>query len=135
VGRPWPSARLLLPLGLLLVTGCGLSQSPFARETETAGSQLTAAAVTLEYAHTGRLATPYANSGFVFCRSQLSELEKKLATAKGAPDPQTVQQLIELYRAAQPAIDQPCLDDSCDWQAQVAALQRAGEAFRNASGG
>jgi hypothetical protein len=126
---------VVLPLALLLVTGCGSSQSPFARETEQAGSQLTAAAVTLEYLHTGRLAAPYADSGFVFYRSQLSQVEEKLATAKGAPDPQAVQQLVELYRAAQPAIDKPCLDDTCDWQAQVTALQRAGEAFRNASGG
>lgn len=119
---------------LLAGMGCSmLTQSPFARTASDTGATFAAAATTLRYAHEGKLTRAYACASFVNYRSQIGGLDQQLPAQAGAPDAQTVRRLLDLAGPAQQALEQPCLADDCDWRAQVAALQRASEAFRRAS--
>ena len=76
----------------------------------------------------------YASSSFVNYQSELSGLDQTLPAQQGAPDRRTVEHLLNLYKSAMQAVNVPCLDESCDWHAQVAALERASEAFLKAGG-
>lgn len=128
-------ALLALLALILAATGCTMTQTPFERAAGDAGSAFAASATTLAYAHDGKLTKAYARASFVIYRAQLKGLDRSLPALDGAPDPSTVRHLIELAQAAHPAVDDPCLDDGCDWRAQVEALQRASDAFLQAGGG
>ena len=122
-----------LPL-LLLLTSCQLTQSGFAKTANNAGSAFAAAAITLTYAHTGKLLSAYAQASFENYQSELSGVDQSLPSQNGIPDKQTLQHLLTLYKSAMQAVDQPCLEASCDWQAQVKALRAASDAFLQAGG-
>ena len=122
----------LLFVLLLLLTSCQLTQSAFAKTVGDAGSAFAAASTTLTYAHEGKITMAYAASSFVNFQSELNGLDQALPSQQGAPDAHTVQHLLDLSRPAIQAVNNPCLSESCDWHAQVAALDRASKAFLEA---
>ncbi len=122
---------LLLVL-LLTVTACQLTQSAFARTAGDAGAAFAAASTTLSYAHEGKITNTYASSNFMNFQSELSGLDQTLSSQQGAPDVHTVQHLLSLYESAMQVVNNPCLSESCNWHAQVSALDRASRAFLEA---
>ena len=118
---------------LPVLTGCTVTKTQFQNTAGGAGGELAAAATTLEYVHEGRLNRAYASSAFASYRDALLITEKQLPTVPGAPDRATIEELLTLYRPAYRAVEQPCLDDSCDWRAQVEALKKASEALVKAA--
>src|SRR5579885_3657275 len=130
------SLPVLVLLALLMWTlaGCQFTQSPFALAVSSAGAEFAAAATTLSYVHSGKISTQYARASFVNYRSQLDGLDQQLPSQQGAPGKTTMNHLLALYKVAIRAVDQPCLAVSCNWQAQVAALNRASQAFLKVGG-
>jgi hypothetical protein len=129
--------RLAAPLLLVLLiaaSGCSLTQTEFAQRTDEAAAVMAGAATVLAFAHEQRITGAYARATLASYAPQLEGLDRELAGLKGAPDPAAVRQLVELSRPAREAVDQPCLDEACDWRGQVEALRRAVEAFKQASG-
>jgi len=98
-----------LLLVLLMTTGCQLTQSAFSRTVGNAGAAFSAASTTLTYAHDGKITSAYAQSSFENYQSELNGLDQQLLSQQGAPDKRTVQHLLDLYRPAMQAINQPCL--------------------------
>ncbi len=125
---------LILVLLVFLTAGCQLAQSAFVKTTNNAGAAFSAASLTLSYAHQGKVTAAYARAAFANYQSELSGLDQQLPSQSGAPDAASVQQLLRLSNPAMQAINQPCLDASCDWRSQLAALTRASEAFLKAGG-
>jgi hypothetical protein len=129
---------LALALALIVGAGCALAQSAFARTAGNAGAAFAAAAVTLRFAHEGKLTAAYARASFVNYRAELDGLDAQLPTQDGAPDARTLRRLLDLARPALRAVDAPCLDTrvdaGCDWRGQVAAMQRASAALLKAGG-
>ena len=125
---------LLLLVLVAMVTGCQLTQPAFARTAGNAGSAFAAAETTLSYAHEGKITYAYASSSFVNYQSELDGLDQSLPSLQGAPGKQVVRHLLALYKPAIQAVDAPCLNESCNWRAQVAALNRASKAFLEAGG-
>lgn len=125
---------LLLLVLVAMVTGCQLTQPAFARTAGNAGSAFAAAETTLSYAHEGKITYAYASSSFVNYQSELDGLDQSLPSLQGAPGKQVVRHLLDLYKPAIQAVDAPCLNESCNWRAQVAALNRASKAFLEAGG-
>ena len=132
----WKKAgiALLLLVLLMMATGCQLTQPAFTRTAGNAGSAFAAAETTLSYAHEGKITYAYASSSFVNYQSELDGLDQSLPSLQGAPDRHTVRQLLDLYKPAIEAVDAPCLNESCNWRAQVVALNRASKAFLEAGG-
>jgi hypothetical protein len=114
---------------VLLLTGCQITRSSFNRTVANAGAAFSAASTTITYAHTGQITSSYARSSFINYQSELSGLDQQLPSQQGAPDTHTVQQLLDLYKPAMQAVNQPCITASCDWHAQVASLDRASKEF------
>ena len=127
---------LTLSLCVLLfaLTGCQFTQSAFTKTAGNAGSAFAAASTTLTYAHTGKLTVAYTKASFESYQSELSGIDSQLASQQGSPDTHTVQHLLSLYKVAMQAINQPCLETTCDWHAQVSALNQASSAFLKAGG-
>lgn len=127
----------LLPALLLavLAAGCTWTQSHFARTANQAGGTFAAAAVTLNDLHAGKLTSDYARAAFVNYQSQLRGLDQAMPSQTGAPDPASLRSLLQLYMAAMPAVNAPCLTARCDWRTQVHALDAASQAFLQAGGG
>ena len=123
---------LALLFAMLTLAGCGWTESGYVRMAGDAGSTLAAAATTLRDAREARVTAAYARSSFAGYQQQLQGLEQQLPRQDGAPDQQTVQRLLALYRPAALAVAHPCLEGDCAWQAQVAALERASQAFQQA---
>ncbi len=67
--------NFLLLILLLLLTGCQLTQSAFARTAGNAGSAFAAASTTLTYAHERKITNAYASSSFENFQSELSGLD------------------------------------------------------------
>ncbi|MDP9325993.1 MAG: hypothetical protein M3O87_05595 [Candidatus Dormibacteraeota bacterium] len=128
-GLGWFAAIAVLPL----LSGCDVTKTQFQNTAGGAGGELAAAATTLQYVHEGRLNRAYASSAFASYRDALLVTEKQLPSVPGAPDAATIAELLKLYRPAYTAVEDPCLDDSCDWRAQVDALKKASEALVNAA--
>jgi hypothetical protein len=124
----------LLALLIWTLAGCQFTQSPFALAVSSAGAEFAAAATTLSYVHSGKITAQYARASFVNYRSQLDGLDQQLPSQQGAPGKTTMNHLLALYKVAIRAVDQPCLAVSCNWQAQVAALNRASQAFLKVGG-
>jgi hypothetical protein len=125
---------LLLTLVSLATTGCQFTQAGFALTVSNAGSTFAAAALTLRYAHEGKITPAYATSSFQNYQNELQNVDQQLPTQPGAPDIHTIQRLLQLYQPAMQTINNPCLDSSCNWHAQITALHRASEAFLKAGG-
>jgi len=118
---------------LLLLSGCVVTKTQFQNTASGAGGELAAAATTLQYVHEGRLSRAYASSAFASYRDALLITEKQLPSVPGGPGQTTVEELLKLYRPAHRAVEQPCLDDSCDWRVQVQALKKASDALVKAA--
>ncbi|HZU03804.1 MAG TPA: hypothetical protein VFA10_29335 [Ktedonobacteraceae bacterium] len=125
---------LLLILLMMMVTGCQFTQAAFPRMASNAGSAFAAAATTLAYAHAGKVTYAYAAASFVNYQSELDGLDQTLPSQSGAPDKDTIQHLLNLYKVAIKAVDSPCLSNSCDWRTQVDALNRTSKAFLEVAG-
>jgi hypothetical protein len=125
---------LLLLLLWPAMSGCQFAQSSFANTASNAGSAFAAAETTLTFLHQGRLSRRYAASSFVNFKAELAGLDQQLPTLNGAPGKATLHHLLALYKPAMQAVNAPCLDMSCNWQAQIAALNRASKAFLEAGG-
>ncbi len=127
-----------LPLSLcvllFVLTGCQLTQSAFTKTASNAGSAFAAASTTLTYAHTGKLTMAYTKASFESYQSELSGIDQQLPSQQGSPGTQTVQHLLALYKKAIQAVNQPCLEATCNWHAQVTALNQAANAFLKAGG-
>jgi hypothetical protein len=119
----------------LLVAACSWAPSDFAKKASDAASTLAAAETTIRLRHEGRLTLAYARGSFVNYRDALEGLDEELPTLPGALGDDQVAQLTALFRAAQPALEEPCLDNSCDWQPQEQALKRAADAFEKVAEG
>ena len=130
----WKCSLFYAFLLFFLLTGCQLTPSALSKTTGNAGSAFAAAATTLAYAHEGNITYAYARSSFENYQSELSGLDQQLS-AQSSPDTKnTIQHLLALYRPAMQAVNQPCLEASCNWRAQVNALNAASQAFLKASG-
>jgi hypothetical protein len=114
------------------MTGCVLTQSTFARTTNNAGSAFAAASTTLTYAHEGKVTYTYAAASFVNFQSELNGIDQTLTTQNSA-SATTVKHLLALYKPAMQVVDAPCLANTCDWRGQVDQLNRASQAFLEAS--
>ena len=125
---------LLLVVLLMMASGCQLTQPAFTRAAGNAGSAFAAAETTLSYAHEGKITYAYASSSFANYQSELDGLDQSLPSLQGAPGKQVVRHLLDLYKPAIQAVDAPCLNESCNWRAQVASLNRASKAFLEAGG-
>ena len=117
----------------LLVGACSSAPSDFAKKASDAASTLAAAETTIALRHGGKLTLAYARGSFVNYRDALEGVDEALPGLPGAPGDDEVAKLTALFRAAKPALDDPCLDDSCDWQSQQQALKDAAEAFDKAA--
>jgi hypothetical protein len=126
-----PYLHVLLA-GMLVLAGCTWTESGFARMASDVGSTFAAAATTLRDVREGALTVAYARSSFAGYRQQVEGLDQQLPQQNGAPDHQVVQRLIALYHPASLAITHPCLEGACDWHGQLAALERASQAFQQA---
>lgn len=127
----WRSAyRLGMPaLLLLLLAGCQITSSAFEQVASSAGSTFAAAATTLRYVHEGKLTSAYAQSSFVNFAAELGGLDHQLPTKQGAPGSATIRHLLALFQPALQVVRHPCLDSSCNWRAQLSALDAASSAF------
>lgn len=124
---------LMVALALsLALTGCQVAKSAFKDEASTVSANFAAAATTLQYLHEGKLTRQYARATFYSYATVMKGADGSLERASGAPDQPTLNHLLQLYEPAAQAVNDPCLDSQCDWRGQVAALQTAGNAFRQA---
>lgn len=121
-------------LALAFLVGCAFTQSAFTRTANNTGSAFAAASYTLTQLHHGQITPAYARSSFVNFQSELQGIDQQLPSQQGAPDPQTIEQLLALYQLAMRAVNAPCLVATCDWGSQIAQLDRASRAFLEAAG-
>ena len=130
--------RLSLLAVLLVCIGglaaCTFTRSAFQTKAGDAGSEFAAAAQTIRFVHQGKLTAAYARATFVNYQSALEGLDGELPQADGAPGKGTVDRLIDLYRNAYPAVEQPCLASGCEWQQQVSRIDQASRALLKAGG-
>ncbi|HZS75940.1 MAG TPA: hypothetical protein VFA41_04950 [Ktedonobacteraceae bacterium] len=127
------SVSFLLCL-LLIASGCQFTQSAFAKTAGNVGATFSVAATTIQYVHQGKLSVAYAHSSFENYQRQLQGADSQMPNEAGVPDKQTLTHLLDLYRTAMQAINNPCLNSTCDWRSQVAQLSQASKAFVEASG-
>lgn len=118
---------------VVLVTGCDYAQTPFVRSAGEIGSTLAASALTIEYAHTGKMPEQYASASLLIYREKLASSAPSLGSLGGAPGQPSLDRLMALLEQARTAVAHPCLGSDCDWQAQVATIRQASGAFVQAS--
>ena len=123
----------LAVIAVVALSGCEMVKSNFASQAGTAGDELAAAALTLRYVHEGKVTRPYARSAFINYREVLQGFEPKLRRATGGPSDGEVNRLIAAYLQAVPAVEDPCIDDGCDWEAQARTLEAAADELSQAS--
>jgi hypothetical protein len=114
---------------LMIMTACQIKQPSFSITAGNIGSAFAASEATLQYAHEGKITYAYASSSFDNFRSELSGADQTLSASQGVPAASTMRQLLSLYQAAMRAVNTPCLNDTCNWQIQISALDRASKAF------
>lgn len=122
--------RWILVLMTLVLTSCvpeSFAQTPFARESSDAASTLSAAAITIEYLHTGKIDRRYATSSMFIYRESLIGIPQKLPGLPGSPGDETLGPVLEGLVAAQDILDRPCFEETCDWSGQVAELRAVSE--------
>ncbi len=130
--KSWCVALLLLVL--VATTACQVTQSGFGRTAQAIGADFAAASVTLDYAHTGKITKLYAQASFQNYQEELSGMDQQLTSQQGGPGKATIEYLLKLYRAGIEVVNRPCLEESCNWHAQVAILDRASQAFLKVGG-
>jgi hypothetical protein len=114
-------------------TSCALAPSDFAKKTGDTASTFAAAETTIRLRHESRLTLAYARGSFVNYRDALEGVDEELAMLPGAPGPAEVQRLVALFRAAESALEDPCLENACDPEPQERVLREAAEAFAKAA--
>lgn len=119
---------------IFTTTACQMSQAPFQRKAGDAGATFAAAKATLDFEHQQKITSAYASSSFENFQRSLEGLDQELASQEGAPDPQNLQQLLQMYKAAMEVVKQPCLDENCDWRGQLAILDQTSQALLKAGG-
>jgi hypothetical protein len=131
-----PRTLGLLAALILVLAACSptsYAETPFVRQASDAASLLSAAATTIEYLHDDKLDTRYASPSLQIYRDMLKKIAPTLAGQRGAPDDATLQPVLDKLDAAQQALDEPCLADDCDWQAQLDTLRQAQDALTGVS--
>src|SRR5919108_312576 len=130
--------RLSLLAVLLACIGglaaCSFTRSAFETKAGDAGAEFAAAARTIQFVHQGKLTAAYARASFVNYQSALEGLDSELPQSDGAPGKGKLDRLVDLYRKAYPAVEQPCLSAGCDWQQQVSRIDQASHALLKAGG-
>jgi hypothetical protein len=134
LAHPRWAASAALSLAFV-VAACSWASSDFVKKASDAASTLAAAETTIRLRHEDKLTLAYARGSFVNYRDALEGLDEELPSLPGAPSEAEVAQLTALFRAAKPALEEPCLDNSCDWQSQEEALGRAADAFEKVAEG
>jgi len=117
---------------LLVTAGCQIVPPGFSQTAGNIGSAFAAAETTLRYAHEGKITYAYAASSFASYQSELSGNDQTLVSAQGAPSSASMHSLLALYQEAMQVVNAPCLSAACNWQRQVASLDRASQAFLKA---
>jgi hypothetical protein len=121
------------------VAGCSWVPSEFQRTAHDAISTFSSASLTLQYEHpdplTGetRLTREYASAAFISYAEAVAGMVESMPTSKGAPDAETLAPLLEVVGAAVAVINDPCLDPTCAWSAQVEQLEAAKSALEKAA--
>jgi hypothetical protein len=129
------TALPLLMASVLVAAGCLAAPSGFQKATSDAGSTFLAAAATLRLRHEDKLTRTYVVASFENYRDALRGVPDRLPTFDGAPGSPIIERLATLHRDAWPALSDPCLDDRCEWRAQLAALELAGSVYLSAAEG
>lgn len=134
---PWRERRMRIAvagLALLLLSGCdapAFTNTPFQREAGDAASSYSAAATTLEFLHDGKLDRRYARASLLVYHEAMQGKTAAVARADGAPA--RLGPVINRMQRADAVLADPCLDDDCDWQAQVDTLRDAQHALTEVS--
>lgn len=117
----------------LIVGACSIgTETPFERAAGDAASAYSAAATTLRFAHDDRLSREYSLGSLELYREAVSGVDTELPTLEGAPGSDRVDQLVHAVQAAEPVLEDPCLEVTCDWRSQLQALEQAAQAFEDA---
>ena len=123
----------LLVASVLVAAGCLAAPTGFQKATSDAASTFLAAAATLRLRHEDKLTRTYVVASFENYRDALRGVPERLPTLDGAPGSPIVERLARLHQDAWPALSEPCLDERCEWRAQLAALERAGSVYLSAA--
>jgi len=127
------SGRLTLIVAWVVVlvasAACSAVTTPFQKATSNAASTFAAAAQTLTLLHEQKLSEGYAQGSF----DATDGLAEQLPGLKGAPAAAESAHLAALTKRANDAVDEPCIGEGCDWEAQVKALKSASDALDKAS--
>ncbi len=122
---------VLLAMTLVLM-GCQIAQSPFARMATNTGAALAAASTTIAYFHAGKIPRAYAESSFVNYRSELNGLDSQITATTSGISAEDASHLLALYKQALVIVNHPCLQAYCGWREQRDLLDRASGAFLRA---
>ena len=131
--------RFLSTCLILAVTaGCSgepISETPFVRVASEAASTLTAAELTLRFVHEepARLTVEYGQGAMINSAEQLTGVPDELPALGGAPDQATVESLVALLEQAAADLEDPCLQATCDWGAQLSHITEARDALLDAT--
>jgi hypothetical protein len=120
----------------ILLAACSpadYAETPFARQASDAASALSAAATTIDDLHHGKLDERYAKPSVGVYRNLVRKIAPTLPDQRGAPDEAKLRPVLDALDAAEQVLDDPCLGDDCDWQAQVDALRAAEDALLEAA--
>jgi len=130
----WLGLLAALAIFLAACSPTSYAETPFVRQASDAASALSAAAMTIDSLHNGTLDTRYAEPSIGIYRDRVRTIAPTLADQRGAPDDATLRPILDALDEAEQALDEPCLDDGCDWQAQVDALRAARDALLGVAG-
>lgn len=133
----WTRAAAACVIGVVL-SGCSsepITQTPFQRAAGDAGSILSAAAYTIQFAHDqpAKLTVEYGQASMVNYLDQVATAPDELPMLSGAPDPASVTALVDHLNAAITDLRNACLVPDCDWQSQVQELTAASDALIEAA--
>jgi len=121
----------IAPLGALAlaasVVACSGQPSAYEQLASTVSAGFASARTTIEAVHTDGLTIPYAQASFVEYRSLLEGASDRLRETQ--PAPPDAPAIVAAVAAAERVVGSPCLEGGCDWQGQLATLDRARHAL------
>jgi hypothetical protein len=117
-----------------LIAGCSsqpITETAFVRTATEGASLVSAAAETLRGVHAEppSLTVEYGTGAFINYHELVVPIPESLPSAQGAPDPQTVDQLVGLVNQSLAALAAPCLLPDCDWQSQLQTFEETKDAL------
>jgi hypothetical protein len=117
-----------------LVAGCSsqpITETAFVRTATEGASLVSAAAETLRGVHAQppSLTVEYGTGAFLNYHELVVPIPDSLPSAQGAPDPQTIDQLVGLVNESLEALAAPCLLPDCDWQSQLQTFEETKDAL------